>query len=64
VSRCRSQRLSLTLRAEFDRAIQPLADGVPQVAIVRLRAVLAAGPTDEIRRDATAKLGEAPRRRR
>ncbi len=48
------------LPGELARAVQPLQEGVPQVAVVRLRALLAAGklPEDE-RRAATVKLGEA-----
>ncbi len=41
------------------QAIKPLTDGVPQVAVVRLRALLAGNPAPEERRTALAKLGEA-----
>lgn len=40
-------------------AAQPLADGVPEVAVVRLRELLSSKPQEEIRRAATVKLGEA-----
>ncbi len=45
--------------AQLANATQPLADGVPQVAVVRLRQLLAASLTADERRAAKAKLGEA-----
>ncbi|HEX8280206.1 MAG TPA: tetratricopeptide repeat protein, partial [Chthoniobacterales bacterium] len=45
--------------APLAAAAQPLSDGVPQVAVVRLRAVLAGKLSDDDRRAATVKLGEA-----
>ena len=47
------------VRDDLERAAQPLAEGVPQVAVVRLRALLARELADEDRRAASAKLGEA-----
>lgn len=49
-------------RAELpglDYAARPIADGVPQVAVVRLRGLLAGKMPAEERRAATTKLGEA-----
>lgn len=40
-------------------AARPLVDGVPQVAVVRLREVLAGDVANDTRAAATAKLGEA-----
>ncbi len=45
--------------AALAAATQPLRDGVPQVAVVRLRALLAAAAPDEDRRAAMLSLGEA-----
>ena len=45
--------------AELARATQPLADGVPQVAIVRLRALLGGKLSEDERRTALVRLGEA-----
>jgi TolA-binding protein len=44
---------------ELSTAMQPMEEGVPQVAVLRLRALLARDLGAEERRDATAKLGEA-----
>jgi outer membrane protein assembly factor BamD (BamD/ComL family) len=44
---------------DLQRAAQPLAEGVPQVAVVRLRALLATNLPATERRAASAKLGEA-----
>jgi TolA-binding protein len=44
---------------EFVTAVRPLEEGIPQVAVLRLRALLAADLTAEQRQGATAKLGEA-----
>ena len=43
----------------LQRATQPIDDGVPQVAVVRLRSLLAGKLPDDDRRTATVKLGEA-----
>ncbi len=45
--------------ASLATAVQPLNEGVPQVAVVRLRELLARGLAPEERRIATAKLVEA-----
>ncbi|MGI9088582.1 MAG: tetratricopeptide repeat protein [Chthoniobacterales bacterium] len=45
--------------ARLAEAIQPLSDGVPQVAVVRLRALLAGEIPDDLRNAAALKLGEA-----
>ncbi|HEV3408689.1 MAG TPA: tetratricopeptide repeat protein, partial [Chthoniobacterales bacterium] len=42
-----------------ERAAQPLRDGIPNVAVVRLRALLASALGAEDRRDALIHLGEA-----
>jgi len=44
---------------ELSHAIQPLTDGVSQVAVVRLRALLSGKLSAEDHRAASAKLGEA-----
>jgi TolA-binding protein/thioredoxin-like negative regulator of GroEL len=44
---------------ELTTAVRPMEDGVPQVAVLRLRALLSRDLGAEERRDATAKLGEA-----
>jgi len=44
---------------ELTAAAQPLEEGVPQVAVLRLRALLSRDLAAEERREATAKLGEA-----
>ncbi len=44
---------------EFLNATQPLAEGVPEVAVVRLRALLAREISEEERQAITVKLGEA-----
>jgi tetratricopeptide (TPR) repeat protein len=51
-----------TARAEitdWDAAVRPLEDGVPQVAIMRLRDILKRDLTAADKKTATAKLGEA-----
>lgn len=45
--------------SELKTAVQPLEEGVPQVAVLRLRALLSGDIAEEDRRAATAKLGEA-----
>ncbi|MDQ3120446.1 MAG: tetratricopeptide repeat protein, partial [Verrucomicrobiota bacterium] len=45
--------------SELTEAAQPLSDGIPQVAVVRLRAFLTGKMAEAERRAATAKLGEA-----
>ena len=44
---------------DLERAARPLNDGVPQVAIVRLRALLDGSLSDEQRRRATSRLAQA-----
>ena len=44
---------------ELVNATQPLAEGVPEVAVVRLRALLAREVSEEERQAITVKLGEA-----
>lgn len=44
---------------ELRNAIQPMEEGVPQVAVMRLRALLGGDLTEEDRRATSAKLGEA-----
>jgi TolA-binding protein len=44
---------------ELATAARPLEEGIPQVAVLRLRALLTRDLGAEQRRDATAKLGEA-----
>jgi TolA-binding protein len=44
---------------ELTAAARPLEEGVPQVAVLRLRALLSRDLAPDQRRDATAKLGEA-----
>ena len=44
---------------ELTTAVRPMEEGVPQVSVLRLRALLAGQLSAEARRDATAKLGEA-----
>ncbi|MBA2242545.1 MAG: tetratricopeptide repeat protein [Chthoniobacterales bacterium] len=44
---------------EVSRATRPILEGVPEVAVVRLRAVLAGSLSREQRRAANTKLGEA-----
>jgi len=44
---------------ELATAVRPMEDGIPQVAVLRLRALLSRDLGAEQRRDATAKLGEA-----
>ncbi|MDQ2659024.1 MAG: tetratricopeptide repeat protein [Verrucomicrobiota bacterium] len=50
---------SLGKAQDLAEAVRPLTDGVPQVAVVRLRALLAREIPAEERRAASAKLGEA-----
>jgi TolA-binding protein len=45
--------------SELAKAAQPMAEGVPQVAVLRLRALLSHDLPAEDRQAATAKLGEA-----
>ena len=44
---------------DLERATQPLHEGVPQVAVVRLRTLLKGTLPETKRREATVKLGEA-----
>jgi tetratricopeptide (TPR) repeat protein len=44
---------------DWDAAVRPLDDGVPQVAVMRLRAILSRELPAADRKAATAKLGEA-----
>jgi hypothetical protein len=44
---------------DLERAAQPLADGVPEVAVVRLRELLRGKLTDEQRRRTTLRLAQA-----
>lgn len=44
---------------DLERAAQPLADGVPEVAVVQLRELLRGRLSDEQRRRATSRLAEA-----
>ena len=45
--------------ADLETAARPMEEGVPQVAVMRLRALLSGDLVPEERRVATAKLGEA-----
>lgn len=60
---CLSLGLAQNARAdaveELSRALRPLEEGVPQVALVRLRHLLAENLSPDEHRLATAKLGEA-----
>src|SRR5207302_4785570 len=47
------------IAADLAVATQPLLDGVPQVAVVRLRALLDQPLTEEEKRNALLKLAEA-----
>lgn len=44
---------------ELRSAVEPMEEGVPQVAVMRLRALLSGDLAEEDRRAASAKLGEA-----
>src|SRR3954466_3472565 len=45
--------------ADWDAAVRPLEEGVPQVAVMRLRDILKRDLAPNDRKTATAKLGEA-----
>ncbi len=45
--------------ADWDAAVRPLDEGVPQVAVMRLREILKRDLAEPDRKTATAKLGEA-----
>jgi tetratricopeptide (TPR) repeat protein len=45
--------------ADLARAVAPLSEGVPEVAVVRLRALLAQGPPDDVWRAAVDELAQA-----
>ena len=45
--------------ADWDAAVRPLDDGIPQVAVMRLQTILKRDLTPADRKTATAKLGEA-----
>jgi hypothetical protein len=53
-----SQVLAVDSR-ELAEAARPMEEGVPQVAVLRLRALLARDLGTEERREGTARLGEA-----
>ena len=51
--------LALGEHPKLKTAVQPLEDGVPQVAVMRLRALLGGDLAEDDRRAVSAKLGEA-----
>ncbi len=56
---CGMLSASSAFSSDLSEAIQPLEEGVPQVSVVRLRALLASNVSAEDRREGSLKLGEA-----